>query len=151
MGPPRPDLTGETIWFYGRCSVISSSSCRGKRGHGHASHGSPVSAHDRAEQEIAKRSAAASGLYGSLDPAQPSVDPAMVSAQRAVSGNSAVNSRNRSEIHVGQITVPPDTTDSAKVGQDLRHDLSQHGLIAGAAFGMTRRSHSLAATSPPPG
>lgn len=90
------------------------------------------------EQEMAKRSAAASALYGSMGTALPSLGPAITAAQQAASGNSAVNSHNRSEVHVGQITVvSPDTSNGAKVGQDLRHDLSQHGLIAGAAYGMT--------------
>ncbi|KVH51173.1 phage tail tip lysozyme [Burkholderia diffusa] len=92
----------------------------------------------KAQEEMAKRSAAATSLYGSLDTALPSVGPAMAIAQQATSGNSAVNSHNRNEVHVGQITVvSPDTSNGTKVGQDLRHDLSQHGLIAGAAYGMT--------------
>ncbi|KVS50701.1 hypothetical protein WK39_27970 [Burkholderia cepacia] len=92
----------------------------------------------KVQEEMVKRSEAASALYGSLGTALPSVGPAMAAAQQSAAGNSAVNSHNRSEVHVGQITVvSPDTSNGAKVGQDLRHDLSQHGLIAGAAYGMT--------------
>lgn len=90
------------------------------------------------EQEMAKRSAAATSLYASLGSTLPSLGPTMAAAQQVAPGNSAVNSHNSSEVHIGQITViGSDPNNGAKVGQDLRNDLSQHGLIAGAAYGMT--------------
>ncbi|CAG9247741.1 hypothetical protein BDI4_210043 [Burkholderia diffusa] len=91
----------------------------------------------KVQEEIAACSAAATALYGSLGTALPSVRPTMAATQQLTSRDSTVNGHNRSEVHVRQITVvSPDTASGEKVGQDLRHDLSQHGLIAGTAHGM---------------
>jgi hypothetical protein len=94
------------------------------------------------EKEIAKRSTAASALYGSLGPSGagvPAMGPMLAAGNRATyAGGATVNSHNKTETHIGQITVvATDPKDGAKVGQDLRGDLAQHGLIANASYGMT--------------
>ena len=97
------------------------------------------------EKEIAKRSTAASALYGSLGQSgagragMPTMAPMLAAGNRAAyAGGATVNSNNRTETHIGQITVvASDPKDGAKVGHDLRGDLAQHGLISNASYGMT--------------
>ncbi|CAE6857361.1 hypothetical protein R75461_07788 [Paraburkholderia nemoris] len=97
------------------------------------------------EKEIAKRSTAASALYGSLGASgagsagMPTMAPMLAAGNRAAyAGGATVNSNNKTETHIGQITVmASDPKDGAKVGHDLRSDLAQHALIANASYGMT--------------
>ncbi|MGF6604571.1 hypothetical protein P3T23_009327 [Paraburkholderia sp. GAS448] len=100
------------------------------------------------QKEIAKRSTAAAALYGSLgSPGStgasgaggPAMAPMLAAGNRAAyAGAATVNSNNKTETHIGQITVvASDPRDGAKVGQDLRGDLAQNGLIANASYGMT--------------
>jgi hypothetical protein len=56
----------------------------------------------------------------------------------AYAGGATANSNNKTETHIGQITVvASDPKDGAKVGHDLRSDLAANGLIANASYGMT--------------
>ncbi|MBK3786771.1 hypothetical protein G3A43_42065 [Paraburkholderia aspalathi] len=108
------------------------------------------------QQEIAKRSLAAAALYGSLGSSGtggPAMAPMLAAGNRATyAGSSTVNSNNKTETHIGQITVmASDPKDGAKVGRDLRSDLAQHGLIAGASYGMTRWPGHAGASDDKPG
>ncbi|WP_233874033.1 phage tail tip lysozyme [Paraburkholderia adhaesiva] len=97
------------------------------------------------EKETAKRSAAASALYASLpggaaagSAAPPAAAPMMTAAYQAGAGASMVNSHNRTDTHIGTVNVyGSDTSDGHAVVADMRDELSQNGLIAGAAYGMS--------------
>ncbi len=103
------------------------------------------------EKEIGKRSAAASALYASLPggvgtagggaavPAGlPTAAPMMTAAYQAGAGASMVNSHNRTDTHIGTVNVyGSDTNDGHAVVADMRDELDRHGLIAGAAYGMS--------------
>ncbi|MFL9999155.1 hypothetical protein PQR34_48055 [Paraburkholderia sediminicola] len=67
----------------------------------------------------------------------PSLSPMLAAGNRAAyAGASTVNSNNKTETHIGQITVMANgPKDGAKVGHNLRSDLTQHGLIANAPYG----------------
>jgi hypothetical protein len=97
------------------------------------------------EKEMAKRSTAATAIYGSLgasgaaDAGVPAMAPMLAVGNRAAYADGAtVNSKSKTETHIGQITVvASDPKDGAKVGHNLRSDLAANGLIANASYGMT--------------
>jgi hypothetical protein len=105
----------------------------------------------RVEEEKIKRSAAATALYGSLSGSLGPVGaagptslatpaPMMAAAyQASASGSSSVNnSHNRVQTHIGTVNVyGSDTGDGHAVVAGMRDELSQNGLIAQGAWGMT--------------
>lgn len=96
----------------------------------------------RVDQEMAKRSAAATTLYvslGSEGSGVPTATPMMAAAYQASAGGaSAVNSHNRVQTHIGTVNVyGADANDGHAVVTGMRDELNQNGLIAQGAWGMT--------------
>ncbi|WP_087086998.1 phage tail tip lysozyme [Caballeronia catudaia] len=96
----------------------------------------------RVEQEMTKRSAAATSLYGSLGVAGAANTPApmMATAYQAKAGGSSSvnNSHNRVQTHIGTVNVyGSDTSDGHAVAAGMRDEINQNGLIAQGAWGMT--------------
>lgn len=90
----------------------------------------------KVQEEIAKRSAAASSLYASMGNI-PSLAPMYEATARAQAGSMTTNN-NSSETHIGQITVvSPNTHDGKKVVADMKDAINRNGLVLGASYGVS--------------
>jgi hypothetical protein len=90
---------------------------------------------------MAKRSAAATSLYGSLGASSGNTPAPMMAAayQANAGGSSSVNdSHNRVQTHIGTVNVyGSDISDGHADVTGMRDELNQNGLIAQDAWGMT--------------